>query len=60
MTRTTPKTPKQPKPIRDAKGRYVKGRSGNPTVVALEQRITALEGGAGTACFATGIHDQRS
>lgn len=30
-------------------------RSGNPTVVALENRITALEGGAGTACFATGM-----
>ena len=30
-------------------------RSGNPTVVALEDRITALEGGAGTACFATGM-----
>jgi len=30
-------------------------RSGNPTVVALEDRITALEGGAGTACFTTGM-----
>jgi len=30
-------------------------RSGNPTVVALENRITALEGGVGTACFATGM-----
>lgn len=30
-------------------------RSGNPTVVALENRITALEGGIGTACFATGM-----
>ncbi|NKC10775.1 MAG: aminotransferase class I/II-fold pyridoxal phosphate-dependent enzyme [Gammaproteobacteria bacterium] len=30
-------------------------RSGNPTVVALEHRINALEGGAGAACFATGM-----
>lgn len=30
-------------------------RSGNPTVVALEHKITALEGGVGTACFATGM-----
>ncbi len=30
-------------------------RSGNPTVNALEQRITALEGGAGSLCFATGM-----
>ena len=37
-----------------AKG-YSYSRSGNPTVVALEKRITALEGGAGTACFATGM-----
>jgi cystathionine gamma-lyase len=37
-----------------AKG-YSYSRSGNPTVVALENRITALEGGAGTACFATGM-----
>ncbi len=34
---------------------YSYSRSGNPTVVALEARITALEGGAGTACFATGM-----
>ena len=34
---------------------YSYTRSGNPTVVALENRITALEGGAGTACFATGM-----
>ena len=34
---------------------YSYSRSGNPTVVALEKRITALEGGAGTACFATGM-----
>ena len=30
-------------------------RSGNPTVVALEDRITALEGGVGTICFSTGM-----
>ncbi|MEM7408506.1 MAG: PLP-dependent aspartate aminotransferase family protein [Pseudomonadota bacterium] len=30
-------------------------RSGNPTVVALENRITALEDGVGTNCFATGM-----
>ena len=30
-------------------------RSGNPTVTALESRITALEGGAGSLCFATGM-----
>lgn len=30
-------------------------RSGNPTVVALENKITDLEGGIGTACFATGM-----
>ncbi len=34
---------------------YSYSRSGNPTVVALEDRITALEGGAGSACFATGM-----
>ncbi|MCH7880546.1 MAG: PLP-dependent transferase [Proteobacteria bacterium] len=34
---------------------YSYSRSANPTVVALEDRITALEGGAGTACFATGM-----
>ncbi len=34
---------------------YSYSRSGNPTVVALENRITALEGGAGTACFGTGM-----
>lgn len=37
-----------------AKG-FSYSRSGNPTVVALENRITALEGGAGTACFSTGM-----
>jgi cystathionine gamma-lyase len=37
-----------------AKG-YSYSRSGNPTVVALEERILALEGGAGCACFGTGM-----
>ncbi len=37
-----------------AKG-YSYSRSGNPTVAALENRITALEGGFGSACFATGM-----
>jgi len=37
-----------------AKG-YSYSRSGNPTVVALEERIVALEGGAGCACFGTGM-----
>ena len=37
-----------------AKG-YSYSRSGNPTVTALENRITALEGGAGSLCFATGM-----
>ena len=34
---------------------YSYSRSGNPTVTALEQRITALEGGSGSLCFATGM-----
>lgn len=37
-----------------AKG-YSYTRSGNPTVVALEDRITSLENGIGTACFSTGM-----
>lgn len=37
-----------------AKG-YSYSRSGNPTVVALEQRILSLEGGHGALCFATGM-----
>ncbi|MXX17847.1 MAG: aminotransferase class I/II-fold pyridoxal phosphate-dependent enzyme, partial [Gammaproteobacteria bacterium] len=37
-----------------AKG-YSYTRSGNPTVVALENRITSLENGIGTACFSTGM-----
>ena len=34
---------------------YSYSRSGNPTVSALEEKITALEGGAGSLCFATGM-----
>jgi len=34
---------------------YSYSRSGNPTVSALETKITALEGGAGSLCFATGM-----
>ncbi|MCY4052136.1 MAG: PLP-dependent aspartate aminotransferase family protein [Gammaproteobacteria bacterium] len=34
---------------------YSYSRSGNPTVVALEEKITSLENGAGSACFATGM-----
>lgn len=30
-------------------------RIANPTVAALEQRLTALEGGAGTVCFSSGM-----
>lgn len=34
---------------------YSYSRSGNPTVRALENKLTDLEGGADTACFATGM-----
>ena len=34
---------------------YSYSRSGNPTVHALEQRLNALEDGAGCACFGTGM-----
>ena len=34
---------------------YSYSRSGNPTVRALERKLTDLEGGADTACFATGM-----
>ncbi|MGU9956680.1 MAG: trans-sulfuration enzyme family protein [Arenicellales bacterium WSBS_2016_MAG_OTU3] len=34
---------------------YSYSRSGNPTVAALENRITALEGGVGSLCMATGM-----
>jgi O-acetylhomoserine (thiol)-lyase len=31
------------------------GRQGNPTVAALEDKITRMEDGTGTVCFATGM-----
>jgi len=34
---------------------YSYSRSSNPTVVALEERLNSLEGGAGALCFATGM-----
>ncbi len=34
---------------------YSYSRSGNPTVRALEKKITDLEGGADTVCFSTGM-----
>jgi cystathionine beta-lyase/cystathionine gamma-synthase len=34
---------------------YSYSRTGNPTVRALERKITDLEGGADTACFSTGM-----
>lgn len=34
---------------------YSYSRSGNPTVRALERKLTDLEGGADTACFGTGM-----
>jgi len=34
---------------------YTYSRSGNPTVRALERKITDLEGGADTVCFSTGM-----
>lgn len=37
-----------------AKG-YSYSRSGNPTVRALENKLTVLEGGADTTCFGTGM-----
>ena len=38
----------------DASG-YVYGRQTNPTVAALEAKISAMEGGIGTVCFGTGM-----
>ena len=38
----------------DAPG-YVYGRQHNPTVTALEAKVTAMEDGAATVCFATGM-----
>ncbi len=37
------------------KAGFTYGRSGNPTVAALEAKVTALEQGIGTVCFATGM-----
>jgi O-acetylhomoserine (thiol)-lyase len=34
---------------------HVYGRQGNPTTAALEHKLTLLEGGVGTVCFATGM-----
>ncbi len=34
---------------------YVYGRQGNPTTAALETKVTAMEGGVATVCFATGM-----
>lgn len=34
---------------------FTYGRSGNPTTAALEAKITALEQGIGSICFATGM-----
>ncbi len=37
-----------------AKG-YVYGRQGNPTSAALEAKVSLMEGGVATTCFATGM-----
>ncbi|HJV25989.1 MAG TPA: cystathionine gamma-synthase family protein [Aromatoleum sp.] len=37
------------------KGGYQYARQGTPTTAALEAKITALENGAGTICFSTGM-----
>ncbi len=34
---------------------FVYGRQTNPTVAALEAKITGMEGGVGTVCFSTGM-----
>jgi O-acetylhomoserine (thiol)-lyase len=34
---------------------YAYGRQGNPTTAALEAKISAMEGGVATVCFATGM-----
>ncbi len=34
---------------------YAYGRQGNPTAAALESKITTMEEGIGTVCFATGM-----
>jgi len=38
-----------------ARGGYVYGRYGNPTVTALETAVSALEGAAGTVAFSSGM-----
>jgi O-acetylhomoserine (thiol)-lyase len=38
-----------------SKSGFTYARSGNPTVAALEAKITALEEGVGTVCFASGM-----
>ena len=38
-----------------AKPGYTYGRQVNPTVGALEKKITAMEGGLGSVCFGTGM-----
>jgi len=37
------------------KAGFTYGRSGNPTTAALEAKVTAMEHGLGTVCFATGM-----
>jgi len=34
---------------------YAYGRQGNPTTAALEAKVTAMERGVGTVCYATGM-----
>ena len=34
---------------------YAYGRQGNPTTAALEAKVTQMEGGVATVCFATGM-----
>ena len=34
---------------------YAYGRQGNPTTAALETKVTAMEKGVATVCFATGM-----
>lgn len=37
------------------KGRFSYARQGTPTTAALEAKLTSLEGGVGTVCFASGM-----
>src|SRR5689334_25236376 len=34
---------------------YAYGRQGNPTTAALEAKVTTMEGGVASVCFATGM-----